>query len=90
MSIPQMSLLEEIIWNLYHICKDRSHLSTMTLNFLCHQKWVAWLPMLLFTFGDKDKNVLSWWAMEPIFIKKESCCQTQAVFKSLYYDCISL
>ena len=30
--------------------RDRSHLTT---KVLCRQKWVPWLPMLLFTLGDK-------------------------------------
>ena len=25
------------------------------VNFLCHQEWVAWSPMLLFTLDDKTK-----------------------------------
>ena len=27
------------------------------VNFSCYQKWVAWLPMVLFTFDDKDKII---------------------------------
>ena len=27
------------------------------LDFSCRQKWVAWLPMVLFTLDDKDKIV---------------------------------
>ena len=25
------------------------------VNFLCHQIWGAWLPVLLFTLDDKDR-----------------------------------
>ena len=35
--------------------KDLFTIDHNNVNFIRRQKWVAWLPLLLFTLGDKNK-----------------------------------
>ena len=81
LNIPSLIIILHLVTEYYHwrhvrtVTKDLFTLDDNDVNFLCHQNWVGWLPLLLFTLDDKNKIIHKHCCQWSPFLIWQRCCQ---------------